>query len=171
MTGRDARPQALIYVSAGSNIQPARHLRTGLRELERRFGELSVSSVYQTKAVGFDGDDFLNLVVSFETGSSPADVVAVLDGIEAAVGRERHEERFASRTLDLDLLIYGDMVVDGPELRLPRADILRYAFVLAPLAEMAPDLVHPLEGMTMRELWAGFDAADQPVQRLSPSPI
>lgn len=171
MTGREARPKARIYVSAGSNIQPASNLRAGLLELARHFGALSVSSVYRTAAVGFDGDDFLNLVVSFETGCSPVEVVAILDGIEAAAGRERHEARFAPRTLDLDLLTYDDLVVDGPEIKLPRADILRYAFVLGPLAEMAPDLVHPVEGLTMRELWAGFDAADQPIERLSPSPI
>lgn len=173
MTGaKGAAPsEARVYVGAGSNIEPEHHLRAALRQMERRFGTVSKSSVYRTKAVGFDGDDFLNLVVSFRTPLPPADLVAELDRIEASVGRRRHGERFASRTLDLDLLMYADMVVDEPALRLPRDDIMRYGFVLGPLAELAPDLAHPTAGATMHELWERFDEGDQPIGRISPSPI
>lgn len=162
---------ARVYVSVGSNVEPERHLRAALRELRRQFGSMAHSSVFRTAAVGFDGDQFLNMVVSFETRSTPTEVLAVLDTIENAAGRERHADRFAPRTLDLDILLYGDLVCDEPGLRLPRSDILRYAFVLGPLAELSPDLVHPVTGLTMRELWASFDAREQSIHRLAKSPL
>jgi len=156
-----------VYVSAGSNIEPQANLTDALGELEQLFGKLAVSSVYRTKAVGFEGDDFLNLVLSFETDLPPADVVVELDRVETSAGRHRQGERFGPRTLDLDLLLYGDAVMDEPGLVLPRADITDYAFVLGPLAEMAPELTHPESGRTMRELWAAFDQTSQPIDRLT----
>lgn len=166
-----ANPESLVFVSAGSNVEPARHLRVALRELESCFGALALSHVYLTAAVGFEGDDFLNLVLSFTTDRPVEQVIAQLDRIEDAAGRRRDTGRFASRTLDLDLLMYADLVVDRPDLRLPRVDIMDYAFVLGPLAELAPDLVHPTERATMRELWSRFDKAGQSIRRLSPSPV
>ena len=152
------------YVGAGSNIEPREHLSAAMAELARRFSGLRLSSVYRTAAVGFEGPDFLNLVASFET-SLPVDrVIAQLDEIENAAGRRRSADRFSSRSLDLDLLMYGDVVDDT--LKLPREDILEYAFVLAPMAEPAPDLVHPAEGATMRELWERFEGATQTISRL-----
>jgi len=159
------------YVGAGSNIEPERHLGTAVRSLRQMFGDLELSSVYRTTAVGFDGDDFLNIVVSFSTALPPERLVVALDRIEAAAGRRRGQERFSSRSLDLDLLMYADQVVDEPGLRLPRADIIEYAFVLAPLAELAPDLVHPVEGATMAELWSRFATGDQSITRLAESPL
>jgi 2-amino-4-hydroxy-6-hydroxymethyldihydropteridine diphosphokinase len=170
-SGDVATLPARVYVSVGSNIESARNLRRALREMERRFGTLARSSVYRTAAIGFDGEDFLNLVVGFDTALEPADVIAALDEIESGAGRERRAGRFASRTLDLDLLLYGNIVVDEPGLQVPRADILRYAFVLGPLAELAPDLVHPVERVAMRELWARFAEGEQPIRRLSPAPF
>ncbi len=163
--------EALVFVGAGSNIEPETHLREALRRLRREFGPVSSSAVYRTRAVGFDGRDFLNLVASFRTGLPPRAVVEKLDRIEAAAGRRRGGERFASRTLDLDLLMYDELVVDEPGLKLPRDDILDYAFVLGPLAELAPELMHPVEGVTMRELWRRFDRREQLLSRLSPSPL
>jgi len=166
-----APSEVRVYVGAGSNIEPEQHLHAALGELQRRFGPLSRSSVYRTRAVGFDGDDFLNLVVSFRTSLPAAELVTELDRVEAAAGRRRRPERFAPRTLDLDLLMYADSVDDDPGLKLPRDDILRYAFVLGPLAELEPDLVHPVTGATMRELWERFDEGDRPIRRLADSPV
>lgn len=158
-----------VYVSAGSNIDPERHLRDACRRLEDKFGSLSLSSVYRTKAVGFDGDDFLNLVLSFSTDLDIHAVQAILGETELHGGRERCAESFVPRTLDLDLLMYGPAVIDDPTARVPRVDILKYAFVLAPLAELAPDLRHPVDGRTMSELWSAFAGGDQGIVRLTRS--
>ena len=96
---------------------------------------------------------------------------AELDRIEGSAGRRREVERFAPRTLDLDLLMYADTIDEDPGLRLPREDIVRYAFVLGPLAELEPDLVHPVSGETMRELWERFEEGDQPIRKLVVSPV
>jgi len=158
-----------VYVSAGSNIDPEQHLRDACRRLEDRFGPLSLSSVYRTKAVGFEGDDFLNLVLSFATNLDVQAVQAILGETELHGGRARCAESFVPRTLDLDLLLYGPEEPDDPVARVPRADILKYAFVLAPLAELAPDLRHPVDGRMMSELWAAFAGGDQDILRLTRS--
>jgi 2-amino-4-hydroxy-6-hydroxymethyldihydropteridine diphosphokinase len=160
-------PACDIYVSAGSNIDPVRHLRFACRELGERFGPLALSSVYQTASIGFDGDDFLNMVISFSTDSRLEEVVAELIRLERAAGRDGDTDRFSARTLDLDLLLYGDRVSDGPPVRLPRSDITEYAFVLAPLAELVPELLHPVTGETMQDLWMRFDRSRQSIRRLS----
>jgi 2-amino-4-hydroxy-6-hydroxymethyldihydropteridine diphosphokinase len=147
---------ARVFVSVGSNVEPEENLRLACGELERRFGGLEVSSVYRNPPVGFAGDDFLNLVAAFETERSPEALVAEFEEIHDLAGRQRGGERFGPRTLDLDLLLYDDLVTDGPPLSLPRDDVLKYDFVLGPLAELAPDLVHPVEGRSLAELWRDF---------------
>jgi 2-amino-4-hydroxy-6-hydroxymethyldihydropteridine diphosphokinase len=156
-----------VYISAGSNIDPEHHLRSACRRLADRFGPLSLSSVYRTKAVGFDGDDFLNLVVSFSTDLDVYTIKATLDETEVRAGRAPCAESFMPRTLDLDLLLYGREVLDDPMVCVPRADILRYAFVLAPIAELVPDLRHPVDGRTMCELWSAFEDGEQGIRRLT----
>lgn len=161
-----AAPQVTAYVSAGSNIEPLPNLRLAIAELRRRFGPLQLSPVYRTPAVGFAGDDFLNLVLAFAT-SEPADaVVAELERLHGLAGRQRGPSAFASRTLDLDLLLYGDAVIPEPPIKVPREDIRKYAFVLGPLADLAPGLVHPVTGETMASLWAAFDRQGQPLTRV-----
>jgi 2-amino-4-hydroxy-6-hydroxymethyldihydropteridine diphosphokinase len=145
-----------VYVGVGSNIQPARHVRLALDALRETFGALRVSPVYQCPPVGFDGADFYNLVVAFHTDRDVRAVDAALDAIELAGGRDRSAPRFAPRTLDLDLLLYGDCVMDEPGLHLPRDEILRYPFVLKPLAELAGELRHPVTGRSMAEHWRDF---------------
>ena len=146
-----------VFVGMGSNLEPERHLRSALAALGRRFGPVQVSPTYRNPAVGFAGDDFLNLVVAFETDASVGDVGLALAEIEAENGRTRAGEKFAPRSLDLDLLLYGDRISEGGEGPvLPREEILERAFVLKPLADVAPDLVHPGEGVTFAELWARF---------------
>jgi 2-amino-4-hydroxy-6-hydroxymethyldihydropteridine diphosphokinase len=157
------------FVSVGSNIEPAKHLRLALDELGRRFGPLQLSSVYRNRAEGFEGEDFLNMVVGFDTTAGAAAVIAELEQIHHLAGRVRGPQAFASRTLDLDLILYGDRI--DPRLRLPRPDVTRYGFVLGPLAEIAPQLRHPATGETIGDLWDRFDQASHPLQRLPVSVV
>ena len=154
---------ATVYVGLGSNIDPEANLHLGIRELRDRYGELQVSAVYRSEAVGFEGDDFLNLVASFESEASPRAICEEIELIHNLAGRERDGGKWDSRTLDIDLLLYNDLVVDERPVRVPREDILEYSFVLRPLAELAPDLVHPVTGKTMLEHWQEFDASGQPL--------
>ena len=156
-----------VYLGLGSNVDPEDNLRLGIRELRNRFGELTLSAVYENAAVGFDGPDFLNLVVGLVTEQSALAVHEQIEIIHRMAGRTRGEDKFSSRPLDIDLLLYGDQVHDAPPLRIPRSDILEYAFVLRPLTELAPDLVHPQTGMTLAEHWAAFDQASQPLTPVS----
>ncbi len=159
------------FVSLGSNIEPERHVRAGVAALHQHFGRLRRSAVYESAAVGFAGDNFYNLVLAFETDCEVHDLAAVLHRIEAGFGRCRGGPRLAPRTLDLDLILYGDTVLREGGLELPRPDILRYAFVLRPLAELAPERRHPLSGRSYAELWAAFDATGQPTWSASPQPL
>ncbi len=156
-----------VYLGAGSNAEPVANLKLACTELAARYGELSLSPVYRSEPVGFDGDDFLNLVIVFSTRDTLASVLQTIDRIHALAGREPVDSAAAGgHTLDLDLLLFGELVqASGP--RLPRADILESAYVLAPLAALAPALRHPETGQTMRELWAAFDQAAHPLTQVS----
>ena len=156
-----------VYVSAGSNVASAENLRLACRELRQRFGPLQMSGVYRNRALGFVGDDFLNLVLCFRTAESPVAIIAELERLHVLAGRVRGPDPYSSRTLDLDLLLYGDAVLPDPAIRVPREDIRKYAFVLGPLAELAPGLHHPPDGETMAELWAAFDQAAHPLERVA----
>ncbi len=148
------------FVGVGSNIEPAQYIPQALRLMRERFGALTVSPAYTCPAVGFDGPPFVNLVVAFTATSEPATIAGALREIENACGRIR-EQRTRSRTMDLDLLLVGDRVDE--QLRLPRDDIRRYAFTLKPLADIAPDARHPVDGRRYDELWRGFNDREQPL--------
>jgi 2-amino-4-hydroxy-6-hydroxymethyldihydropteridine diphosphokinase len=149
-----------VYVAAGSNVEPERHLARALDELELAFGDLAVSPAYRNPAVGFEGADFINLVVRFRSADSPAQVKQTLERIEASCGRPRGAPKWGPRTMDLDILMYDQVVSDAPALVLPRPDLLRRAFMLKPLADLAPKLRHPTQHRTIGELWADFPSAD-----------
>ena len=150
-----------VYLSIGSNIERERYIRAALIELEARYGQLNISSVYESEAVGFEGDNFYNLVVAFSSEQTVDELTGELHKIELRNGRTRQDERFVSRTLDIDLLLYGDEVIKEGKLQLPRDEITRYAFVLQPLAEIAPDAIHPTLGQRYDELWQQFDKKEQ----------
>jgi 2-amino-4-hydroxy-6-hydroxymethyldihydropteridine diphosphokinase len=151
----------IIYLGLGSNLQPEKNLRLGVRELAARFNVLRVSAVYRNKAVGFDGEDFLNAVVVAETDLTADEVCRACDDIHELAGRRRGTDAFVSRTLDIDLLLYGDEIIESR--KVPRSDVLEYAFVLRPLAEIAPDLLHPVSGRPMAQHWADFDQGSHPL--------
>ncbi|MCU7914631.1 MAG: 2-amino-4-hydroxy-6-hydroxymethyldihydropteridine diphosphokinase [Candidatus Thiodiazotropha sp. (ex Gloverina cf. vestifex)] len=157
------------WLSLGSNITPHVQIASAIEALSARFGELTVSTIYENMAVGFNGENFLNLVVGIKTQLSPQALVEVLHEIEMSHGRVRGGEKFSSRTLDIDLLTYGDQIIDQGSLQVPRDEILRYAFVLLPLSEVAGNERHPQTGQTYRDLWESFDDSDQPLWPVTPA--
>lgn len=150
-----------VYISIGSNIEPARHVRLAVMALHEFYGKLDISSVYESEAVGFEGDNFYNLVVGLDTQQDVNEVNRTLHDIEDRYGRERSGPRFSARRIDLDLLLYDDLVMAEGKLVLPREEILQNAFVLRPLAEIAAELVHPVEKQTIAALWQAFDKSQQ----------
>ncbi|KLD62992.1 2-amino-4-hydroxy-6-hydroxymethyldihydropteridine diphosphokinase [Dyella japonica] len=154
---------ARVYLSLGSNLEPARYLRAAIDELRTRFGALSVSPAYRSKSVGFDGADFVNLAVGLDTELSPEALNDWLHALEDRHGRRRDVPRYSDRTLDVDIVLYDDLVRQGEgHLDIPRKE-LRHAFVLKPIADIAPELRHPLSGQTMAALWSSFPADSEPL--------
>ena len=151
---------ARVYVSIGSNIDREQNIEAALRGLAADYGKLEQSSVYESDAVGFDSTPFYNLVVGFRTADAPRAVQDRLHAIENRQGRLRTAE-LSARTLDLDLLLYDDRVMSEGKLVLPRNDIDRYAFVLAPLAEIAGSARHPVTGTSYAEMWSAFNDSQQ----------
>ncbi len=154
---------ARVYLSLGSNVQPQRHLLAALDELRARFGPLQVSPAYRTASVGFDGAAFVNLAVGMDIELEPNALNDWLHALEDRHGRRRDVPRYSDRTLDVDIVFYDDWVIDGPgHLQIPR-DELKHAFVLGPLADIAPQFVHPISGRSMASLWADFPAQAEPM--------
>jgi len=156
---------AAVYVAAGSNVAPAENLRRALDVLDRHFAPLTVSRAYANAAVGFEGDDFINLVVGFRTGLSVREVIERLHEAETACGRERLAPTWAPRAMDLDILLFGDTVCAEPGLTLPRPDLLKRPYMLGPAAEIAPEMVHPIERRTLGELWRDMQATQSHAMR------
>ncbi len=152
---------AKIYISLGSNIDRIENTRSGVKALGSVFGKLELSSVYESEAVGFIGDAFYNMVIACDVAEPVHDANRKLRDIEDEHGRDRSGPKFSSRSLDLDLLLYDDLVLDENGLVLPRGEILKNAFVLWPLAEIAPDLKHPLTQDTYANHWKAFDKSKE----------
>jgi 2-amino-4-hydroxy-6-hydroxymethyldihydropteridine diphosphokinase len=155
-----------VYVAAGSNVAPEDNLTRAVAELQHAFPGVRFSPWYRNRAVGFEGDDFINLVAGFSTELPLEAVLATLQAIEARCGRARDAPRWAPRSMDLDVLLYGDLVCERPGIRLPRPDLLKRAYMLGPLAALAPGVMHPTEQRTIGELWQGFDRAAHPLEAL-----
>lgn len=155
------------YIGIGSNIDRERYIGQGLKTLREQFGELTVSSIYESEPVGFEGATFYNLVVGFDSNLDANSVWQRLRAIEMANGRPVDSQKFTARTLDLDLLTFGDQIIDDGTLKLPRDDIDRYAFVLEPLAEIAPEQQHPVHQQSYAELWQRMDKTNVNQRRLN----
>ncbi len=158
-----------VYLSLGSNLEPADNLRKAVAALRERFGEVLLSPLYRTAAVGFDGPDFLNAAARIHTDLDPEPLNDWLHALEARQGRRRDGPRFSSRPLDIDIVLYDERVMTGPgHLELPRRELVEQAFVLKPMADIAPDLVHPVAHRTLAQLWQAFPTPDPP---LHPVPL
>nr|VFK13049.1 MAG: 2-amino-4-hydroxy-6-hydroxymethyldihydropteridinediphosphokinase [Candidatus Kentron sp. LPFa]VFK25922.1 MAG: 2-amino-4-hydroxy-6-hydroxymethyldihydropteridinediphosphokinase [Candidatus Kentron sp. LPFa] len=155
---------AQVYVSIGSNIDRERNIRFAMDKLRAEYAPIIASSVYESDAVGFQGDSFFNLVVGFHSPDSPQAVFQTLRAIEDQCDRTRDGERYSSRTLDLDLLLYDDEEIREQGIDIPRDEILLYAFVLGPLAEIAGERRHPSDGRAFAELWAEFDKTGREIR-------
>jgi 2-amino-4-hydroxy-6-hydroxymethyldihydropteridine diphosphokinase len=153
-----------VYLSAGSNIAPEKNLQLACQQLAEHYGELELSAVYRNPAEGFSGAEFLNMVIGFTTDETPEQIVERIEDIHVQARRQRTANKFSSRTLDLDLLLYGDEV--RQQLKLPHKDIEHYSFVAKPLAEIAPNCRHPVTGKTMRQIWDSFEKDAHPLEKV-----
>ncbi|HID80959.1 MAG TPA: 2-amino-4-hydroxy-6-hydroxymethyldihydropteridine diphosphokinase [Chromatiales bacterium] len=154
---------SVVYLGIGSNIERKKNIQQALSSLRDHYGNIQCSSVYETKSYGFEGDPFYNLVARFETREQPAEVKSFLRSIELQQDRPVNAQKFKPRTIDLDFLIYGDLVCDEPDYQLPREDVLVFSFVLEPLSELAPDTKYPGSDKTFSELWQEFLSHHTPV--------
>lgn len=156
----DTEQSHIIYISVGSNVDKEKHTKAGLQGMYQAFGKLTLSSVFESESVGFEGDNFYNLVIKANTTLSIEEVCSVLKQIEQDNKRQRGEQKFAPRTLDLDLLLYGQLVTTQP-ITLPRPEVLYNAFVLKPMAEIAADVIHPVVQESYANLWQEYDKSQQ----------
>lgn len=152
---------AQVFIGVGSNVDRENNVRAGIRALYEQFVNVVTSTIYETRAVGFAGDNFYNMVVSMETELAPAQLQRKLHEIEDQFGRKRGGPRYVSRTLDLDLLLYDDLIFDEDGLQIPREDVTKFAFVLRPLSELAGELRHPVLAESYADLWLAFEQSDQ----------
>ena len=157
------------YISIGSNIDKDKNILASLQALEQHFGKLIISSIYESEPVGFTGDTFYNLIVGFNSELGVKEVAKQLRQIELDNGRTRDSQKFSARTLDLDLILYDDLILNDGRLQIPRDEIERYAFVLEPLAEIAPTLKHPISHLSYAELWEKFDKTNLKQKRVTPT--
>jgi len=152
---------SIAWLGLGSNVDAESHIRAGISELENQFGSVCLSPAYASTSVGFDGDDFINLVARVETDMQPLELRQYLRDLEDHYDRKRNVPKFSDRSLDIDILLYDDLVLLSPLLEIPRAEILKFAHVLKPLADLEPDLIHPTELRSISDIWksSGLDDA------------
>lgn len=146
-----------VFIAAGSNVEPEKNLASACAQILRNWPDAFFSRAYRNAAVGFDGPEFINLVLGFTTDQPLDAVIAQLRDIETRCGRPRLAPKWASRSMDLDVLLFGDRVEKTADYTLPRPDMLKRPYMLGPMAEIAPDVVHPTAGKTIGALWEGFD--------------
>ena len=145
-----------LHLNIGSNQNRRINIRLALNKLESNFTDITVSSLFESPSEGFSGSNFYNVGVNARTKNNINEVVDNLHDIENSMGRERSLPKFSSRIIDLDLVLYNDTIDE--DLKVPRRDILKYAFVLAPLAELNPEDIHPHKGISFLNLWKEFQS-------------
>jgi len=156
-----------VHVALGSNVEPERWLPVAARALRERFPGVRFSSCYRNPAFGFEGADFINAVAGFESALDAPAVIARCHEVEALCGRRRDDPKWAPRVMDVDLLLHGAAVADTESYRLPRPDLLKRVYMLAPLAELAPQLIHPLTGRTIADHWRELAREPHQLERLA----
>jgi 2-amino-4-hydroxy-6-hydroxymethyldihydropteridine diphosphokinase len=156
---------AQVFIGIGSSINRQENIEQGIHLLRQHFQGIMFSSVFESEAVGFSGGNFYNLVAEFNSELLVEDVISILKKIEIQLGRPEKTIKFAPRTLDLDLLLY-DQVID-PERDIPRAEIVKNAFVLQPLAELAPNVLHPILRVSYQALWSQYPANKQKLWKIA----
>ena len=147
---------SIVHLNVGSNQNRRINIRLAIKDLEQYFSNIVLSSLFESPSEGFKGNDFYNVGVNITTVKTSNEVVDILHDIENSLGRDRSLPKFSSRMIDLDLVLYGGIIDET--LNVPRKDILKYAFVLAPLAELNPEAIHPLEGTSYQNLWKTFQS-------------
>jgi len=150
-----------VALSLGSNMEPAVNIRSCLDALLLKFNDLSLSSVFESEAIGFQGDNFLNMVVTFETDMSLELLINTVKKIEDDCGRDRNQPRFSGRTLDIDVLVYGKRSGTDSGIKLPRPEITENAFVLWPLSQLSEQRQHPVLKQSYKQLWKDYDKTSQ----------
>jgi 2-amino-4-hydroxy-6-hydroxymethyldihydropteridine diphosphokinase len=161
--------KAQAYLSLGSNIQPELHLLQAIQTLRSSFEDVRVSPIYRTPAVGFEGADFLNAALALQTDLDPAALNCWLHDLEHKHGRTRDGSRWSSRTLDIDIVLYDQLIMDGAQnLQIPRKELIEQAFVLKPMVDIAPDLIHPVLGQSLQQLWLHF-SGDKKLEKINMS--
>ena len=145
-----------LHLNIGSNQNRRINIRLALNKLESNFTDITVSSLFESPAEGFVGSNFYNVGVNAKTKNNIYEVVDILHDIENLMGRDRSLPKFSSRIIDLDLVLFNDAIDE--DLKVPRRDILKYAFVLAPLAELNPEDIHPQKGISFLNLWKEFQS-------------
>ena len=150
---------AKIHINIGSNQDREVNIVGAIDFLKLNFSDIKISDIFESPSAEFDGDDFYNVGVNATTQLCIEDVNAVLKSIEKTFGRDRSQPKFSSRIIDLDLVIYDDII--APEQNLPRDDIMIYSFVLAPLAQLSGNDIHPIERKTYQQLWQAFQTKNQ----------
>ncbi len=153
-----------VWISAGTNVDPEHNMRAAIENLRKEFGDLLLSPVYRTKAVGFEGDDFLNMVIGIDTELPPDQLRTRLRAIEERQGRVRGKQKFSPRSIDLDMLTWGDLVDE--DAGIPRDEILHYAFVLKPLMDVAGEERYPGTDQSYEGLWQGFQREKEDMTQL-----
>ncbi len=149
--------KTIVYLGLGSNRNAEANIAAGIRALQESFEPVRISPVYRSPAVGFEGSDFLNCAAAIETGMALGELKQWLVELEDRHGRDRSQPKFSDRTLDIDILLYDDLVGEHDGLELPRDEILKYAHVLKPLTDLAPGLRHPVTGVSFSEHWERFE--------------